>query len=195
MSDNPPAQFALHEMETIRRHYLLNTFLCEQKTMFTLFRSKKVVTFAHNRDLKMNDTIPIRRSIPTGKDDFIVRVIQINKVFDYIILEADEPMFVSEPALHLPQVGHCNIVYGGGDEWSIQRVDLLEYVQSKEGSVFWKGVSSQRPSSSPEGGGCYSTDSPDLWGICVGYRQLLSKADGSDSDLYEFSFSFAGMFF
>ena len=106
----------LHQMETIRRHYLLNTFLCEQKTMFAWFRSKKVVTFSHNRDLKMSNTIPIWRVIPIGKDDLIVRVIQIDEVFDYIIIEADEPMFVSEPSLHLrlPQVGHCNIVYGLG---------------------------------------------------------------------------------
>ena len=76
--------------------------------------------------------------------------------------------------------------------------DLLECVQSKEGSVFWNGVSPQRPSLSPEaaeGGGCYTTNLPDLWGICVGYRPVHSVAGGKVYDFYVFSFSFAGMFF
>ena len=182
--------------QAVSRHYSLNTFLCGENTMLTLFRDDKVVTYAHGRSLKIGDLLTIRRIVPTDKDVFVVRVIQIHEKFDFIILEGNETMSVSSPGLYQPFPRSSSVVCYDKDEGhllSLQKVDLLKYTDHQ--SIFWKGVSNQKPPSSPEGGGCYEEDCKELWGICVGYQQVQSETEGNVSNLYEYSICVGGMFY
>ena len=126
----------------LHKHYQVNAFFCENFTNLTLYRPRKVITYAHGRGLQMGDRLTIRRAVATdAKNEFVVRVVEIDEICDFVILEGDEDMYVSCPSFFLSQPGPCTQVCFGesGQQMSLHKVELQNFFG--KGSVFWKGTS------------------------------------------------------
>jgi hypothetical protein len=176
------------------RHYSTNTFFCGENTCLTLFRENKVVTYAHGRNLKVGDDVKIHRAVKTkASDDFVVKVIQIHALYDFIIMEGNENMWVSSPAFLLAGSGPCVQVIFGAEGLSLKNMVLRPFTCGT--GIFRKAVSEDKPLGCLEGAGFYQNHSSALWGICVGCKctsvQTLETVDVQ----YEYDLVASGMFF
>ena len=179
---------------SLRNHYSVNAFLCESNTNFTLFRPRKVVSYVHGRNLAIGEKLTLRRAVSTNaKDIFVVQAIQINKTFDFVILEGDEDMHVSCPVLCCPNLRPSIIPCFHDGALSFQKVEMKGFTE--QGCAFWKGVWTDKPCGNPEGSGCYEDWTREMTGVCVSCKALSPVAEGSGADIYEYMFTVGGVFF
>lgn len=191
MNKNLLMSLAERTTAALHNHYSVNAFICEQNTSFTLFRARKVVTYAHGRDLKIGDKLNIQRAIATEfQDTFVVQVVEIDEFSDFVILEGNDDMHVSSPVLYTPVVKPCTVVLYGAGGLSFQKVVLQG---GKVCPAVWKGVSNCKLCGNPEGGGCYEDDSSAIMGICISCKQLPTDSEGSA--VYEYVFAMGGAFY
>ena len=109
-----------------------------------------MITYVHGRGLTIGDKLNIRRAVSTEfQDTFVVQVVEIDKFFDFVILEGSKDMHVSSLALFTPTVKPCTVVFYGDQGLSFQKVELQG---GKECCAVWKGTLVCKPSWNPEGG-------------------------------------------
>ena len=161
-------------------------FLDETGQIFSLFRSRKLVTAPGEREMTLGQVVNIHR-VTQGTKRYEAKVIEICKLRKFAVLESNEDLHPIAPEVLMPYLGQPFVVayFESGDE---EPKFELGVVTSVEDDVHFVGCIKTKKKIM-KASGLFCGNSYDIIGVCV----RLLQDEGNES--YTVYFAPAGDFF